>query len=157
MKNRRNFVHNQQGVMLLEALISILIFSIGILAIVALQANSIKLASDSKYRADANLLSNELIGQMWQAHSAPNFATAFTSPTGASYVAWVSSVAATIPTTGASSPAVTILAGSAIPGIPAASAPTSIVTIDIYWSVPGETPNMATTSHHYSTTTQITN
>lgn len=156
MKNRGNFAHHQQGVMLLEALISILIFSIGILAIVALQANSIKLASDSKYRADANLLSNELIGQMWLAHSSPSFATAFTTG-GASYVAWVSSVAATIPTTGASSPAVTIVAGSAIPGLPAASSPTSVVTIDIYWSVPGETPNMATTSHHYSTVTQITN
>ncbi len=156
MKNRGNFAHSQQGVMLLEALISILIFSIGILAIVALQANSIKLASDSKYRADANLLSNELIGQMWQAHSDPSFATAFT--TGASYVAWASSVAATIPITGASSPPVVTITPSfiAISGVAPASTASSTVTIDIYWLVPGENPNAAT-SHHYSTVTQITN
>lgn len=155
MKNRGNFVHHQQGVMLLEALISILIFSIGILAIVALQANSIKLASDSKYRADANLLSNELIGQMWQAHSAPNFTTAFV-PGGASYAAWASSVAAAIPTTGASSPSVTIAQSFiAISGVAPASTVSSTVAIDIYWVVPGE--NQSGTSHHYSTVTQITN
>lgn len=154
MKNRGNFIHHQQGVMLLEALISILIFSIGILAIVALQANSIKLASDSRYRADANLLSNDLIGQMWLAHSAPNFTTAFV-PGGASYAAWASSVAATIPTTGASSPTVTIAQTSALSGVSAASTVSSTVNIDIYWVVPGENANA--TSHHYSTVTQITN
>lgn len=154
MKNRGNFAHHQQGVMLLEALISILIFSIGILAIVALQANSIKLASDSKYRADANLLSNELIGQMWLAHSAPNFATNFVTG-GSSYVAWASSVAATIPTAGASNPDVTITQSSALTGAAAASTVSSTVSIDIYWVVPGENANA--TSHHYSTRTQITN
>jgi type IV pilus assembly protein PilV len=51
--------------MLLEALIAILIFSLGILSLVALQATSIQLTSDAKYRTDATLLANRLIGQMW--------------------------------------------------------------------------------------------
>lgn len=55
----------QGGVMLLEALIAILIFSLGILSLVALQATSIQLTSDAKYRTDASLLANKLLGQMW--------------------------------------------------------------------------------------------
>ncbi len=51
--------------MLLEALIAILIFSLGILSLVALQGTSIQLTSDAKYRTDASLLANKLIGQMW--------------------------------------------------------------------------------------------
>jgi len=59
--------HIQRGSMLLEALISILIFSIGILGIVGLQANSIKISSDAKYRSDASLLANQYLGSMWGA------------------------------------------------------------------------------------------
>jgi len=57
--------------MLLEALIAILIFSLGILAIVALQAVSIKLTEDAKYRSDAALLAEELLGQMWASDHTP--------------------------------------------------------------------------------------
>jgi type IV pilus assembly protein PilV len=55
----------QKGVVLLEALIAILIFSIGILAIVGLQAAMIKNTSDNKYRSDASFIAQERIGQMW--------------------------------------------------------------------------------------------
>ena len=58
-------IREQAGVMLLEALIAILVFSLGILSLVALQATSIKLVGDAKYRTDATLLANRLIGQMW--------------------------------------------------------------------------------------------
>ncbi len=143
--------NRQNGVALLEALISILIFAIGILAIVGLQASSIKLASDSKYRADANLLANQLIGEMWLANSSPSFVTDF-STGGSQYLAWYnSSVASTLPVTGISAPQVAISQSS----VSAASTTSSAVTIDIYWSVPGETN--AATVHHYSTKTQITN
>lgn len=57
--------------MLLEALIAILIFSMGILAIVALQAVSIKLAGDAKYRSDAALLAEEMLAQMWVSDRTP--------------------------------------------------------------------------------------
>lgn len=151
MKKHTNLVYGQRGVMLLEALISILIFSIGILAIVALQANSIKLASDSKYRADASLLANQLIGQMWLANSSPTFVADF-STGGAQYNTWAtSSVALTLPLAGVSSPSVTIVQSTDL----AASTVSSSVTIDIYWSVPGETAGAS--PHHYNTRTQVTN
>ncbi|HRL75758.1 MAG TPA: hypothetical protein PK440_05250 [Candidatus Accumulibacter phosphatis] len=83
---------NQAGVMLLEALIAILIFSLGILSLVALQATAVQLTSDAKYRTDATLLANRLIGQMWT--SSGNLAalqTAFQTG-GAAYNAWLADV-----------------------------------------------------------------
>lgn len=61
----------QSGVLLLEALIAILIFSIGILAIVGLQAVSIKLVGDGKYRSDAGFLAEEMIANMWASDKVP--------------------------------------------------------------------------------------
>ncbi len=55
----------QQGVVLLEAMIAILIFSMGVLAIVGLQAAMIKNTADSKYRAEASYIAQTRIGQIW--------------------------------------------------------------------------------------------
>ncbi len=55
----------QRGVVLLEAMIAILIFSVGILGIIGLQAAMIKNVAQSKYRADANFVAQEMIGNMW--------------------------------------------------------------------------------------------
>ena len=43
----------QRGVMLIEGLIAILIFSLGVLAMVGMQAQAINHTSQAKYRADA--------------------------------------------------------------------------------------------------------
>jgi type IV pilus assembly protein PilV len=63
--------NTQSGIMILEALIAILIFSFGILAIVALQAVSVKLAGDAKYRSDASMLAEELLAEMWTSDRVP--------------------------------------------------------------------------------------
>lgn len=55
----------QQGVVLLEALIAVLLFSMGVLALVGLQAAMIKNTSDSKYRAEASFIAQQKIGQIW--------------------------------------------------------------------------------------------
>jgi len=55
----------QSGVMLIEALIGILIFSIGILAMIALQAASISATADAQYRVEAVNLANQMMGQIW--------------------------------------------------------------------------------------------
>lgn len=70
MKNHQKLVQlknpiSQNGVVILEALIALLIFSMGILALVGLQAAMIKNTSDNKYRADASFLAQERIGRMW--------------------------------------------------------------------------------------------
>lgn len=64
MKHRRP-AQSQRGSALLEALFAILIFSIGLLALVALQAVSIKSSIDAKYRSDASYVANQIIAQMW--------------------------------------------------------------------------------------------
>ena len=55
----------QKGVVLLEAMVAILIFSMGVLAIVGLQAAMIKNTTDSKYRSEASYIAQARIGQMW--------------------------------------------------------------------------------------------
>ena len=54
----------QTGSVLLEALIAVGIFSFGILSIAALQARSVQLSSDARYRAEASFLADSLIGQI---------------------------------------------------------------------------------------------
>ena len=60
-----NGPRSQQGVMLIEALIGILIFSIGILALIGMQGVAIKNTADSRYRSEAAFLANQVVGQMW--------------------------------------------------------------------------------------------
>lgn len=55
----------QQGAVLVEAMIAILIFSMGILALVGLQAAMVKNTADSKYRADASYIAQQRIGTIW--------------------------------------------------------------------------------------------
>ena len=55
----------QRGVVLLESLIAILIFSLGILALVGLQAAMITNTSDARYRAEANYIAQQHLGVMW--------------------------------------------------------------------------------------------
>ncbi|HEX2198175.1 MAG TPA: hypothetical protein VHG88_06085 [Burkholderiales bacterium] len=51
--------------MLIEALIGILIFSIGILALLGMQAVAMRTTIDAKYRSEASFLANEIVGVMW--------------------------------------------------------------------------------------------
>jgi type IV pilus assembly protein PilV len=55
----------QRGVMLLEALVAILIFSVGILAIVGMQATAVQDMGEAKYRTDAAFLANQVLAEMW--------------------------------------------------------------------------------------------
>ena len=60
-----NKTSNQKGVVLIEAMIALLIFSMGILALVGLQAAMIKNTSDNKNRADASFIAQQQVGRMW--------------------------------------------------------------------------------------------
>lgn len=56
---------SQSGMLLLEALISILIFSIGLLGAVGLQAASTQNANNAEQRIIAAHLANDMVAQMW--------------------------------------------------------------------------------------------
>ena len=58
--SRRN-----HGVVMIEVLVSLLIFMVGVLGLVGLQAAMTRAQTDSKFRADATFLASEVIGRMW--------------------------------------------------------------------------------------------
>ncbi|MGE0559776.1 MAG: hypothetical protein AB7E73_10235 [Burkholderiales bacterium] len=55
----------QHGVMLLEALIGILIFSLGILAMVGMQAAAFSASADAKNRSEAAAFATDIISKIW--------------------------------------------------------------------------------------------
>lgn len=69
----------QQGIFLLEALIAILIFSLGILAMIALQGTAITAQSDAMYRTEAANVVSKMIGQINLGVDRTNSATLQTS------------------------------------------------------------------------------
>lgn len=55
---------NYKGFYIIEGIVSILIFSIGILGVIKIQANSITSIADGQFRITAISLSNSLLNQM---------------------------------------------------------------------------------------------
>jgi type IV pilus assembly protein PilV len=55
----------QEGIVLLEALAAILVFSFGILAFLWMQASATRQVTDSKYRLEASFAANQVLGEMW--------------------------------------------------------------------------------------------
>lgn len=139
--------HKQQGSMLLEALVAILIFSLGIIAIVGLQATSIKLSTDAKHRFEASMLANQLIGQMWVSdRTASTLKANFDSgQTGGNYTTWLANVQSTLPG----------VAGSYLPSVTVSDDPATQgqVTITLYWKMPGE--HASAPPHQYIAIAQI--
>jgi len=72
-------LRRQDGVMLLEALIGILIFSIGILAMVGMQAAAFSASADAKNRSDAAAFANDIISRIWMGVDRSSAANTITS------------------------------------------------------------------------------
>lgn len=64
-RNTRLSISDQHGVVLVEAMVAILLFSIGVLAVVGLQSAMVKNTSESKFRADASYIAQRKIGELW--------------------------------------------------------------------------------------------
>jgi len=54
-----------RGVTMVEVLVALLVFSLGILGAVGMQARAIQLSVDSEDRSRAALLANEIVAEMW--------------------------------------------------------------------------------------------
>ncbi len=135
--------HVQSGVMLIEALIGILIFSCGILALMGLQAMSIRNNIEAKYRTDASFLANQIIGTMWtECGLVCTDLASFDTSSGSNpkMVTWRTNVANSLPgitVGGTNSPTIDV-AGNA-------------VTVTVYWKIPGAD----STVRNFRTTAQI--
>lgn len=58
-------MNQQQGVALLEALIGILIFSLGVIGLLGVQAVMVKATTSSQYRSEAGYIAQQQLGRMW--------------------------------------------------------------------------------------------
>jgi type IV pilus assembly protein PilV len=132
--------------MLLEVLVALLIFSIGVLGIIGLQAAMTKAQTGSKFRADASFLAQRLIANMWSDR------TGLASYGGANCAGhtrcseWVADVARALPA-GAATVTVTPLAdGTDASGVVVAAD----VTVTITWSPPNEETRTYTTTSSVS-------
>ncbi len=103
----------QSGVALLETLIAILVFSLGVLGVVGLQAAMIKHTGDARYRIEASYIAQQRIGAMWMDQT--NLA---------SYVETATDISARLP---AGERSVTV------------DAATRLVTVTVTWQQPGST------------------
>lgn len=116
----------QQGAVLIEAMVAILIFSLGVLAIVGLQGNMIKNVADSKYRSEASYIAQSRIAQMW-AEDPANLA---------GYIETNTNISTLLP------------GGTRTTASPA----TGQYTVTVTWLQPGA----GATTHNYTTTARIT-
>jgi type IV pilus assembly protein PilV len=55
---------SSRGFTLVEVLVSVVIFSIGVLGLVRLQATAVKMATDARQRAEATFLADQLLARM---------------------------------------------------------------------------------------------
>jgi type IV pilus assembly protein PilV len=60
-----NRLNLQKGMLLIEAMIAVMIFSMGILALMGLQGAMLKNTSDNKYRVDASYIAQQRLARMW--------------------------------------------------------------------------------------------
>lgn len=119
----------QAGMMLLEALLGILLFSIGILGLIGLQGVSIKNTTEARYRSEAAYLANQIVGRMWvDRTNLPNYAlTSATTCNAGSTTAlqqWLCQVEAALPgitATAATRPTIGVAADT--------------VTVTLHWRV----------------------
>ena len=65
MKPLRHRAAPQQGAMMIESLMAILILSLGILGMLGVNAVAIGGQSDAQYRADANRLAGRIANEIW--------------------------------------------------------------------------------------------
>ena len=135
----------ERGVMLLEALIAILIFSIGILAVVGMQSIAIKDVTSAKYRSEAAYLAQELLSQMWTDNgNIGTYAYTGTGTVPTKIANWVAKVQQKLPDSTNQLPIVTLTNPT-----PNAVTPTgATVQITVRWRLPEEiTQNLPAHTH----------
>ena len=121
----------EAGGFLLEALIALLIFLVGILCVVATQAHSLRAVNDAHYRAEAAYLASRLLAQMWADNQSILKIKYDSTLGGPGYSAFQSEVG-TLP--GASLKSPDVVFDDAL----APSANSNFVAITVYWRAPGE-------------------
>jgi type IV pilus assembly protein PilV len=141
----------QSGVMLIEALIAILIFSIGILALVGMQGTAIKNTADARFRSEAAFLANQILSQMWLDRTNLSRYGDADGTNYAARTAWRTKVEGSLP-------GVNIVGNSRVPSIRVLNPGVDDeVTVIIYWMQPGKTLDPSCSTAGNETTPACTN
>lgn len=146
---RRRRRSQASGFMMIEVLLALVVFSTGILGLVAAQGLATKDASTARYRALAASLAADLVQRMWLSdRTAATLQASYGSANaGAGYNAWLSRVQASgLPGVSSYPPTVTFTTITGAAGQLASSQ----ATIQVRWIAPGETQ-----AHSYTTITQL--
>lgn len=149
-----------RGFVLLDAVIAILVFSIGILGMVALQGSAVKLAGDAVYRSNAAMLADQVIAQMWgdDLSLTSAFATKYSGSGGtggAGYTAWEATLDCTsttkstscLPGVAANPPTIAVTQTVSPSG---SAALVFLVTVTVNWKAPNDS-----NPHNYVSITQL--
>jgi type IV pilus assembly protein PilV len=154
---QRNVPRHQSGVAILEALIAILIFSVGILGIVGLQARSVQGMSEAVFRSQAVQHADELIAEMWTSDPGLRKTLYESANAGVLYNTWKAKIvggARMLPGASANPPIVTVVSTQTpVAMLDGTNFFTSDVTVTIRWVPPGAPP--ATPPSQYVTTARI--
>lgn len=136
---RIQFTAKQSGVVLIEALLGILIFSIGILALIGMQSVAVKNTTDARYRTEAAYLANSILSQIRLDMANLVFYDDSNAGVYLPRSAWRSQVEALLPginiATATRVPEIDIVPGPTYAGD---SDPPSQITVKLYWRQPGE-------------------
>jgi len=133
---------------LIEGMVSILIFSFGVLAIVALQARLVTHASDARYRSEAAMAANDLVAQMLAGNRNPTALAIDYADDGAAFLAWEAGLQTKLPGV-VTNPPMVVVTPAVIPGRRSAS----IVQVTVRWKDP--TAAIADPPRQYVTRTEI--
>ncbi|RDI25290.1 type IV pilus assembly protein PilV [Pseudacidovorax intermedius] len=142
----------QQGATIIEVLVALAIFAIGMLGIAGLYATAVRQASGAEYRTTAAMLANDLIGRMWMSDRTAgtlqgNYGS---SGNGAGYASWRAAVTNSgLPGADSSTLAPTVTF-STVSGGGTSPVSTSLATITIFWKGPGDA-----TAHQYVALAQM--
>jgi type IV pilus assembly protein PilV len=153
----------QSGVLLIEAMVAILIFTIGVIALMGVQAAAVRSNSDSKIRMDAEFFADQLLSEMTvDGRDANNKidATALqakygSASAGSGFVSWRTRVLNVanggIPTGSVATPLTVTVAQ--VPVVNPSDPSAAVVTIIIQWVAPNDS---SATPRRLVTTSVIT-
>lgn len=124
-----------RGVMLVEVLIAVVVFSVGVLSLVKLNSIAARQSTEAEYRSLASLAVNDLVSRMWiSPHDFETLQANFSSTTGNNlYTQWRDStlIKAGLPNVTIKQPEVTVTRHPTVTGA-------SVVLIRVYWKLPGK-------------------
>ena len=123
-----NFPAAQSGGSLLEGLLAILIFSVGMLSLLMLLSASLVETGNARYRSEASLLASDLVAQMWTGdRSLVELRARFTKTESEDYRRWLAAVHSRLPGT------------SGTTNLPTISIDDQRqVKIQMFWQAPGD-------------------